>query len=48
MRRAGEHSDLFSQYVEYNPAAPKPQARPLHPLALIHTLRRNPLECWAA
>lgn len=32
----------------YCPPAPKPQPRPLKPLALIRTLRRNPLECWAA
>ena len=33
---------------DYYPPAPKPQARPLKPIALIHTLKRNPLECWAA
>jgi cytochrome P450 len=33
---------------EYCPPAPKPQARPLRPLALIRTLKRNPLECWAS
>lgn len=31
----------------YCPPAPKPQARPLGPIALIRTLKRNPLECWA-
>jgi cytochrome P450 len=31
----------------YCPPAPKPQPRPLGPLDLIRTLRRNPLECWA-
>jgi cytochrome P450 len=33
---------------EYIPPAPKPQVKPLGPIALIRTLRRNPLECWAA
>ena len=32
----------------YVPPAPKPQVKPLGPIALIRTLRRNPLECWAA
>ena len=32
----------------YFPPAPKPQALPLKPIALIRTLKRNPLECWAA
>jgi cytochrome P450 len=32
----------------YCPPAPKPQASPLKPIALIRTLKRNPLECWAA
>lgn len=31
----------------YRPPAPKPQARPLGPIALLSALRRNPLECWA-
>ena len=31
----------------YCPPAPTPQARPLPPLALLRTLKRNPLECWA-
>jgi cytochrome P450 len=30
------------------PPAPTPQAQPLKPLALLRTLKRNPLECWAA
>jgi cytochrome P450 len=30
------------------PPAPRPQAHPLKPLALLRTLKRNPLECWAA
>lgn len=29
------------------PPAPKPLSRPLGPIALIRTLKRNPLECWA-
>src|SRR5450432_925161 len=29
------------------PPAPRPQPRPLSPLALLRTLKRNPLECWA-
>jgi cytochrome P450 len=32
----------------YRPPAPQPQARPLGALALLRTLKRNPLECWAA
>src|ERR1700730_4094939 len=32
----------------YCPPAPKPQPRPLKPLALLRTLKRNPLECWGA
>jgi cytochrome P450 len=31
----------------YCPPAPRPQPHPLSPLALIRTLKRNPLECWA-
>ena len=31
----------------YTPPAPSPQARPLGPIALLRTLKRNPLECWA-
>src|SRR5215467_4885130 len=30
----------------FRPPAPEPQARPLGPLALLKTLRTNPLECW--
>jgi cytochrome P450 len=43
--RTGEPSHLGEAYV---PPAPQPQARPLGPIALIRTLTRNPLECWAA
>ena len=32
----------------YFPPAPKPQPLPLKPIALLRTLKRNPLECWAA
>ena len=32
----------------YAAPAPKPQPRALGPVALLRTLRRNPLECWAA
>src|SRR5258707_3277401 len=31
----------------YCPPEPEPQPRPLKPIALIRTLKRNPLECWA-
>ena len=41
-----EHSDRSSEGA-YSPPAPKPQPRPLGPVGLIRTLRRNPLECWA-
>lgn len=30
----------------FRPPAPVPQPRPLGPLALLKTLRHNPLECW--
>jgi cytochrome P450 len=42
-----EHSDRSPVERMYCPPAPKPQPRPLGPLDLIRTLRRNPLECWA-
>src|ERR1700722_13262574 len=48
MLQAPEHGDRSSPACAYCPPAPKPQARPLKPLALIWTLKRNPLECWAA
>src|SRR5712672_1469912 len=41
-----EHSDRSSEGA-YSPPAPNPQPRPLGPVGLIRTLRRNPLECWA-
>src|SRR5260370_16890552 len=43
-----EHSDRSLAESAYCPPAPKPQPRPLKPFALIRTLKRNPLECWAA
>ena len=30
----------------FRPPAPTPRAQPLGPLALLKTLRTNPLECW--
>lgn len=30
----------------FRPPAPVPLSRPLGPIALLKTLRRNPLECW--
>ena len=44
-----EASEQHGGAVEpaYRPPAPQPQARPLGPIALIRTLQRNPLECWA-
>jgi cytochrome P450 len=46
MLQAPEHGD--SPEFAPCPPAPKPQPQPLKPLALIRTLKRNPLECWAA
>jgi cytochrome P450 len=43
-----KHGDRLLAECAYCPPAPKPQPRPLKPLALIRTLKRNPLECWAA
>ena len=37
------HSNTVSGF---RPPAPTPQARPLGPLALLKTLRINPIECW--
>jgi cytochrome P450 len=45
MLDAPEHGHRLG--AEYCPPAPQPQAHPLRPLALIRTLKRNPLECWA-
>jgi len=48
MLQAPENVDRPAAESPYCPPAPKPQARPLQPLALLRTLKRNPLECWAA
>ena len=48
MLQVPEHSNRLPPGSAYCPPAPKPQARPLKALALIRTLKRNPLECWAA
>jgi cytochrome P450 len=48
MLQAPEPIEPLLRPSDYYPPAPKPQARPLGPIALIHTLKRNPLECWAA
>ena len=48
MRQAPECSKPTPLEEGYFPPAPKPQALPLKPIALIRTLKRNPLECWAA
>src|ERR1700688_3130655 len=48
MLQSPEHGERSAPACAYCPPAPKPQARPLKPLALIWTLKRNPLECWAA
>jgi cytochrome P450 len=48
MRQAPECSKPTPLEEGYIPPAPKPQALPLKPIALIRTLKRNPLECWAA
>jgi cytochrome P450 len=42
-----EHSDRSFAECAYRPPAPRPQPRPLKPIALLRTLKRNPLECWA-
>ena len=43
-----EPGDPSPAECAYHPPAPRPQPRPLGPIGLIRTLRRNPLECWAA
>ena len=47
MLQAPEQGDRLPPECAYCPPAPRPQTRPLKTLALIHTLKRNPLECWA-
>ena len=44
---AAKHGDWPVVERAYCPPAPRPQPRPLKPLALLRTLKRNPLECWA-
>ncbi len=48
MFQAASTGDLLDLGQAYVPPAPTPQARPLGPIALIRTLKRNPLECWAS
>jgi len=48
MLQAASTRDLSSVGQAYIPPAPRPQAHPLGPIALLRTLKRNPLECWAA
>jgi hypothetical protein len=48
MLKVIKHGDRSPVQGVYCPPAPKPQPRPLQPIALIRTLKRNPLECWAA
>src|SRR6202790_4835916 len=48
MLQAPEQGDRLPPECAYCPPAPRPQTRPLKTLALIRTLKRNPLECWAA
>src|SRR5438093_3915118 len=43
-----EYGDRLLAECMYRPPAPNRQPRPLKPIALIRTLKRNPLECWAA
>jgi hypothetical protein len=47
MLQALEHAGQPLLERAFCPPAPRPQPRPLSPLALIRTLKRNPLECWA-
>jgi hypothetical protein len=46
MLEALEHSDRSPTDRAYCPPAPKPQPVPLKLIALVRTLKRNPLECW--
>jgi len=47
MDRAPETDRRAHLEEAYSPPSPRPQPAPLKPLALIRTLQRNPLECWA-
>lgn len=48
MRQAVESSERVSPEAAHCPPAPKPHASALKPIALLRTLKRNPLECFAA
>src|SRR6266568_4248695 len=48
MLQAAHYGDRSGGERAYLPPAPRPQARPLGAISLIRTLKRNPLECWAA
>jgi cytochrome P450 len=48
MHQASEYGEAASLREAYCPPAPTPRALPLKPIALLRTLKRNPLECWAA
>src|SRR5437588_5494293 len=45
MPEALKHADRMLAERAYRPPARKPERRPLKPIALIRTLKRNPLEC---
>ena len=47
MLQAASTRDQSSLGQAYVPPAPRPQDHPLGPIALLRTLKRNPLECWA-
>ncbi len=46
MLEAARFSVQTSFEQAFSPPAPKPLTRPLGPIALLRTLKRNPLECW--
>ena len=46
--REGPMLDRSPTGIDYRPPAPEPPATRLGLLAIIRTLRRNPLECWSA
>ncbi len=48
MLQVPEPGDPSPAECAYRPPAPRPQPRPLGPIGLVRTLKRNPLECWAA
>src|SRR3974377_594282 len=47
MLQAASTRDQSSVGQAYIPPAPRPQAHPLGPIALLRPLKPNPLECWA-